>query len=124
VRPERLAILLLEGRHERAHYAFLLAAGAAALGREVILFASNSGCLALRASWRDDSGRDADIRARGVAGLIELRDASIQLGVRLMACEAGLRMAGLEPADLLPSCEIAGIATFLEAAGNAQIVSL
>ena len=36
-----LGVLLLSGAHDRAHYAFVVTAGAAALGREVILFATN-----------------------------------------------------------------------------------
>jgi peroxiredoxin family protein len=47
----RLGILLLSGSHERAHYAFVLASGAAALGRDVVLFATNHGCHALLADW-------------------------------------------------------------------------
>jgi len=39
-----LGILLLDGGHERAHYALVMASGAAALGREVVLFATNGGC--------------------------------------------------------------------------------
>ena len=45
--------------------------GAAALGRRVILFATNAGCHALLADWSglEDAGRDGVIRARGVAAL-------------------------------------------------------
>ena len=39
VASEPLGILLLSGAHDRAHYAFVLASGAAALGRQVVLFA-------------------------------------------------------------------------------------
>src|ERR1700750_2308993 len=51
VPSEPLGILLLSGAHDRAHYAFVLASGAAALGREVVLFAINSGCHALFGEW-------------------------------------------------------------------------
>ena len=44
VPAEPLGILLLSGAHDRAHYAFVLASGAAALGRQVVLFATNAGC--------------------------------------------------------------------------------
>ncbi len=117
---DTLGILLISGTHERAHYAMVLAAGAAAIGRKVVLFATNDGCLALLA----ESGRDDAIRGRGVAGLEELRAAAAELGVRLIACEAGLRMAGLDAAGLLPGVELAGVATFLEAARTGQIVTL
>ncbi len=121
-----LALLLLSGSHERAHYAFMLAAGAAALGRRVTLFATNAGCRALLADWSalEDAARDARVRAAGVAGLDELRAAAGELGVRLIACEAGLRVEALAARALLPAVEVAGIATFLEAAGGGQIMSL
>ncbi|MGI3777447.1 MAG: DsrE/DsrF/DrsH-like family protein [Janthinobacterium lividum] len=123
---EPLALLLLSGSHERAHYAFVLAAGAAALGRQVVLFATNSGCLALCRDWSalDDAARDAVLQARGVAGLPELREAASDLGVRLIACEAGLLAEAIARDTLLDGVEVAGIATFLEAAGRGQIVSL
>ena len=47
-----------------------------------------------------------------------------RLGVRLIACEAGLRVEGLDAAALWPGVEVAGIATFLEAVGAGQIVSI
>lgn len=123
---EPLGILLLSGGHERAHYAFVLAAGAAALGRSVTLFATNEGCRALLADLAPlaDDPRDAAARDAGVAGIAELREAAAALGVRLIACEAGLRMAGLVDAPLLAGAEVAGVATFLGAVGRGQIVTL
>lgn len=121
-----LGILLLSGSHDRAHYAFVLASGAAALGRRVVLFATNRGCLALCPDFSGlaDAGREQLIESRGVAGLATLREACIDLGVRLIACEAGLRAEGLDPATLLPEVETAGVATFLEAVNTGQIVSI
>ncbi|MDR3537176.1 MAG: DsrE/DsrF/DrsH-like family protein [Acetobacteraceae bacterium] len=123
---EPLGVLLLSGVHDRAHYAFVVASGAAALGRTVTVFATNSGCHALFSDWLGlaDAGRDARIRAVGVAGLDTLRDACLEMGVRLIACEAGLRGEGLDPAHLLPQVEIAGIATFLSAVGGGQIITI
>ena len=121
-----LGVLLLSGTHERAHYAFVLATGAAALGRPVVLFATNAGCRALLPDWSglSDAARDARVAAAGVAGLDTLRDAADELGVRLIACEAGLRVEGIEPAALRQGVQVAGVATFLEAVGAGQIVSL
>jgi peroxiredoxin family protein len=126
VPSEPLGLLLLSGSHDRAHYAFVLASGAAALGRSVVLFASNRGCLGLARDWSglDQSNRDARVQVAGVAGLDELREASIELGVRLIACEAGLRAEEIDPSSLLPQVEIAGVATFLSAVGSGQIISL
>ena len=120
--PEPLGILLISGTHERAHYAFVLAAGAAAVGRAVTVFATNRGCHAL---MRDPSGLEgAPVVVPGVAGLDELREAAGELGVRLLVCEAGLRIAGVEGVGLLPGVEIAGVPTFLSAARGGQIVTI
>ncbi|HUC19092.1 MAG TPA: DsrE/DsrF/DrsH-like family protein [Acetobacteraceae bacterium] len=121
-----LGILLLSGRHERAHYAFVLASGAAALGRRVVLFATNRGCLALLAdcSGLADTARDTVIRDRGVAGFETLRAAAAELGVRMIACEAGLRAEALEKEPLFADVEVAGVATFLEAVGEGQFISV
>ena len=121
-----LAILLLSGSHDRAHYAFLLASGAASLGRKVVIFASNHGARAMLDDWSslDEVGRDAAIRRRGVAGLGELREAAREMGVRMIACEAGLKAEAIEVDGLWQGVEIAGIATFLEAAGSGQMICL
>ncbi|MDR3531967.1 MAG: DsrE/DsrF/DrsH-like family protein [Rhodopila sp.] len=121
-----LGVLLLSGSHDRAHYAFVVASGAAALGRRVVLFASNQGCLALCRDWStlSDADRDGRIQARGVAGLDTLRDACVEMDVRMIACEAGLRAEALDAALLLPQVEVAGIATFLSAVGAGQIITI
>lgn len=123
---EPLGILLLSGTHERAHFAFMMASGAAAIGRAVVLFASNAGCRALRADWSGlaDAQRDEVVRAAGVAGLEELRAAAAELGVRLLVCESGLLSESIDPAGLLPGVEIAGVVSFLAAVGAGQMVAL
>ena len=120
-----IAILLESGTHARAHYALVVAAGAAALGRDVTLFATNAGCrLLLDPCPLLDDPREATIAARGVAGIGTLLPACAELGVRLIACEAGLKAEGLSGLPLAPGVAIAGIATFLEAAGQGQVVTL
>jgi len=124
--PRTLGILLISGSHERAHYAFVVAAGAAALGRDVVLFATNAGCKALLTDWSGltDAARDARVRETGVAGLAALREAALELNVRTIACEAGLRAEGIDPGGLLAETEVAGIATFLSAVAAGQIMTL
>jgi peroxiredoxin family protein len=121
----RLGILLESGGHARGHYALVAAAGAAALGREVTLFATNRGCLLLAdpCPLLDDP-REAAVVAAGVAGIATLLEACAELGVRRIACEAGLKAEGLAGLTLAPGVEVAGIATFLEAVGEAQIITL
>jgi peroxiredoxin family protein len=124
-RVTALGVLLESGGHARAHYAFVVAAGAAALGRDAVVFATNAGCLALAEPCPLlDDPREGAIVARGVAGIATLRAACAEMGVRMIACEAGLRAEGLERLPLLAGVEVAGIATFLEALGAGQIVTL
>jgi peroxiredoxin family protein len=121
----RLGILLEDGSHNRAHYALVVASGAAALGREVTLFATNAGCrLLLDPCPLVADPREAAILSRGVAGIATLLSACVELGVRRIACEAGLKAEGLGGLALARGVEVAGIATFLEAVGSGQIVTL
>jgi len=126
VPSDSLGILLLSGTHDRAHYAFVLATGAASIGRRVVLFASNAGCRALLADWSGltEAGRDVTVRAAGVAGLDELRDAATALGIKLIVCEAGLRAEGLTGTELYTNVGVAGVVTFLSEVGAGQIVSI
>lgn len=120
-----LGILLLDGTHERGHYALVAATAAAALGRSVTLFGTNAGCrLLLRGSPLLSDPREALIEARGVAGIGTLLEAAAEIGVRRIACEAGLRAEGLTGAMLADGVEVAGIATFLNAVGSGQILTL
>jgi peroxiredoxin family protein len=123
---QALGVLLMSGSHDRAHYAFVVASGAAALGREVIVFATNQGCQALCRDWSglSDAGRDARIQGRGVAGLDTLREACAEMGIRLIACEAGLRAEAQDASMLVANVEVAGIATFLSAVGTGQIITI
>ncbi len=121
-----LGVLLLSGSHDRAHYAFVVASGAAALGREVVIFATNLGCLALCRDWSGLAGaeRDSRVQARGVAGLDTLREACVEMDVRMIACEAGLRAESIDATLLLSNVEVAGIPTFLSAVGTGQIITI
>ncbi|HEV7266307.1 MAG TPA: hypothetical protein VGN83_15495 [Falsiroseomonas sp.] len=120
-----LGVLLLSGDHERAHYALVLATGAAAVGREVVLFATNAGCrLFDQARPLEADARESLLAERGVAGIGTLLMAAEDLGIRRIACEAGLRAEGFDAAALRPGVEVAGVVTFLAAIGAGQIVTL
>ena len=120
-----LGILLRSGGHEAAHYALVLATGAAAIGRDAVIFATNAGLsLLLRDSPLPAEPREALVEARGVAGIATLLAAARELGVRLIACDAGLRAEGLAPEALAEGVEVAGVVTFLSAVGAGQIVAL
>ena len=120
-----LGVLLISGGHERAHYALMTAAAAAAIGRDVTLFATNAGCrLFLDPTPLASDPREAALNATGVATLAELLEAATAMGVRRIACEAGLRVEGLSDARLVPGVEVAGLVSFLAAVGEGQIVTL
>ena len=116
-------MLLISGGHERAHYAFMVATAAAAMGRHVVVFATNEGCRGLSGAMTDDP-HEAAVVATGVAGLQELRTASLELGVQLMACDSGMRMAGIDVNSLIPGVDVSGLPAFLSAVGAGQIVTL
>jgi predicted peroxiredoxin len=102
-----------------------MASGAAALGRDVVLFVTNGGCRLLLADCPLlQDPREAHLAARGVAGIGTLLAAIAALGVQRMACEAGLKAEDLGAAPLAPGVERAGVASFLAAVGSGQIVSL
>ncbi len=120
-----LGILLRSEGHEAAHYALVLATGAAAVGRPVVLFATNAGCRLFQATAPlQAESREALLAARGVAGIGTLWAAAGELGIRCIACEAGLKAEAIAPDSLLPGIEVAGVVTFLAAIGAGQIVAL
>jgi len=120
-----LGVLLLSGGHERAHYALVLATGAAAVGRDVVLFATNEGCRLFQAARPLEADpREAMLAARGVAGIGTLLAAAEELGIRRIACEAGLRATAIVPDSLRDGVEVAGVVTFLAAVGAGQIATL
>ena len=120
-----LGILLISGSYERAHYAFMLATAVAAMGRAVVLFATNAGCNALCQDWSglDGAAADAKVRDCGVAGFDALREAAVELEVGLLACDSGLLIAGLKRTALLETVEVAGLATYLSLVGGGTMVT-
>ncbi len=101
----------------------MLATTAASLGRAVAVFATDAGVAALLGEGA--AGQEAAEEARrcslGVATCAELRAAAAELGVRMIACETALRLAGIAAERLAPGVEVAGMATLLAQAG--EIVS-
>jgi len=114
---DKLSIVVYGGFYDKIHYALVMAASAAAIGRPVTLFftmgashalkpASPNGDPAWRAlplSEQDRSGgatdggeRDDGYAAMSVATFEELLQSCIQFGVTFMVCEMGLRAEGLE----------------------------
>ena len=62
------------------------------------------------------------MKQRGVAGLPELRQACIDLGVRFLPCETSMQVLELQKNDFIPEAEASvGVATMLEHARESKI---
>ena len=58
---------------------------------------------------------------KGVASVEELRDMSVELGVRLIGCQMTMDVFGFKREDFIKEAEIGGAATFLEFAADADV---
>ena len=58
---------------------------------------------------------------KGVATVEELRDACIDLDVRLIGCQMTMDVFGFKKEEFIPQAEIGGAATFLEYAADAEV---
>ncbi len=59
--------------------------------------------------------------SKGVATIEELREACIELDVRLIACQMTMDVFGFDQKDFVEAAELGGAATFLEFAADADI---
>ena len=118
--PDKVSIVVFDGRFDRVHYALVTASAAAAINKPATLFFTGGALTALTpGGWKQLEGHaaaaDTKLRRRGIAGFEALLEACRDLGVRFIACEMGLRAAGIEHDALDPDLdiEIAGMVTFL-----------
>ncbi|MCW5749052.1 MAG: DsrE family protein [Alphaproteobacteria bacterium] len=150
-----LSIIALSGDYEHVHYALAMASAARAVGRPVTLFFTQGALHALtrdaqgRGGWQtipgdsqaiDDlaatrglgnagggASRDAQFKERRIGDFETLLAACVELGVRFIVCEMGLRAQGIDPKTLRRDVpfETAGIVTLLDATpAGAHIVTL
>lgn len=126
--PRTLGIVIQSGRVDRVHYALLFAAGAAAVGRPVVLFFTMAGCKALQglgALLPSEDGLaapdyDHDLTAKGIAGFDELWESLEALGARFQACDSGLIASGIQAPN---GVEVTGVVGFLADVGaEAQLL--
>ena len=135
--PRALSVVVFSGAFAKIHYALVMAATMAALGRPAILFFTMDALDALRgpagedAPWRalpaSETGAiegcttggalDNLFAQRGTATFEDLLASAAEIGVRFMACEMGLKAKALSRealrADL--AVEVTGMATLLNA---------
>jgi peroxiredoxin family protein len=60
-------------------------------------------------------------KKKGVATIEELREACIEMDVRLIGCQMTMDVFGFKKEEFIPQCEIGGAATFLEYAAEADV---
>ena len=113
-----VSVILRSDVYESAHYGLALAAAALAVNKPAVLFLTMGGIRALQGSppALRDWERDALNRARGVGDFETLLQACVELGVRLIVCEMGLRSLDIDRASLRADVPftVAGIVTLLE----------
>ena len=139
-RPDVLSLVVYSGEYDKVHYALVLASSALALGSRATLFFTMDACRALlkpdpsgAPAWRrlalsqpttegfrDGGAMDDAFKHRRLADFEQLLTACVELGVRVIVCELGLKARGLAPEDLRTDVpvEIAGTATLLEDASK------
>jgi peroxiredoxin family protein len=131
--------------------AFIIASGAAAMGTEVTMFFTFWGLQAIRRPGRSGASlfgkmlslflKDINgvgpsklnmggmgrwmfkkmMKAKNAASLPELRQAALDLGVRLQACQMSLDVMEIKREDLIEGVEdVVGVAAFLENAAQSK----
>jgi len=60
-------------------------------------------------------------KSKGVASILELRDLSLEAGVKMLACQMTLDVFGYKKEDFIDGVEVAGAATYLEVAADADV---
>ncbi len=58
---------------------------------------------------------------KGVASIPELRALCVEAGVNMIACQMTMDVFGFKKDDFIPECTVAGAATFLEYAAEAEV---
>ncbi len=113
-----LSIIVRSGKYEDAHYALAMASAAVAVNKPAVLFFTMAGIRALMGPPPplDDWERDAINRQRGIGDFETLLQACVELGVRFIVCEMGLRSLAIDRTKLRADVPftVAGIVTLLE----------
>jgi peroxiredoxin family protein len=120
---DMLALIVVSSAYERVHYALATAAAAAASDKPVLLFFTQGAVRAVagtpeRPGWHaltvadptlggaDAASLDRAYRSRGAAGIDELLAACRELGIELLVCSMGMRVAEIAKSDLRPDLSL------------------
>jgi peroxiredoxin family protein len=130
-----LSLIVTKGTLDWAYPPFILATTAAAMGLNVSMFFTFYGLPLLLKHMPMPSivgvlpGAQAGattmmknlIKKKGVASIEELRDAAIESGVRMIACQMTMGLFEYEIDDMIAGPEIGGAATYIETACKSDI---
>ena len=90
---------------ERLYAPFILAATAAAMGQEPIIYFFIKGITAVK------KGEAEKIRIGQFPSLKEVMDQARQAGVRMLVCEQSCMLLGLDRGDFIEGAQVVGAAT-------------
>ena len=117
-----LTIILASDDPERLFSALSIAAAHAATGANTRIFIEGRSVALL--AERSPAPRDAERHASGLPTLAEIRAESTHLGVRLIACQGGMALSGLEIGQLGPDVEAGGLVGLMTSLGDDRLVTL
>ncbi len=129
-----MSIILHSNDLDKAMAAFILAAGAAAKGKNVTMFFTFWGLGVMKKGGADKSKLSkmnmgglgtkmmkGVMKKNNVATLTELISDCKELGVRLVACEMTMDLMNIQREQLLSDVEIGGVGAYLDAASEGHV---
>lgn len=116
-----LTIVVVSADRERFRAALTLACANAALGGSTTVYAHERAVSLLVPA--DDPG-DAELADAGLPGRRALISTAIESGVRLVACQTGLSLAGVTATDLAEGTETDGLVALLSQIGDDRLVTV
>ncbi|MXV43548.1 hypothetical protein GS501_00450 [Saccharibacter sp. 17.LH.SD] len=121
-----LFLTLADASWQRAHYGFVLATSALSLGRPTLLFAGGYSVHVFSHTMQGLEGALAteELLRKNVPSLHDLREAFFALDGRAIACETGMKMAGLTPQELVEGVRSGGMIRFLTEVEDHPILAL
>ena len=116
-----LTIIVTGNDPEKLYSALSVAVAHAACGGDARLFCEG---LAVTALHTIEATHDRQRMENGLPTLTELRKESCTLGVRLVACQGGMALAGLEIDELGSGVEAGGLTSVIASLGDDRLVTL
>lgn len=117
-----LTVIVTSGDADTLYSALLLASSAVAQGGSARVFCDGPAVPLLRPATV--APLDAGRASHGQPRLSELREEARELGVRLVACQAGMALAGLEIEALGDGVEAGGLVGLIGELGDDRLVTL